>query len=34
MYFLLGTVQGSIPGPVLYAIFMSPLFEKEDHSAF
>jgi hypothetical protein len=27
--FLLGTVQGSILGPVLYAIFVSPLSEIE-----
>ena len=26
---LLGTVQGSILGPVLYGIFVSPLFDKE-----
>jgi hypothetical protein len=26
---LLGTVQGSILGPVLYAIFVSPLFDME-----
>ena len=24
---LLGTVQGSVLGPVLYAIFVSPLFD-------
>jgi hypothetical protein len=27
---LLGTVQGSILGPVLYAIFVSPLFKIAD----
>ena len=31
---LLGTVQGSILGPVLYAIFVSPLFDLEDFFAF
>ena len=31
---LLGTVQGSVLGPVLYAIFISPLFDLEDLSAF
>jgi hypothetical protein len=31
---LLGTVQGSILGPVLYAIFVSPLFDLEDLFAF
>ncbi len=31
---LLGTVQGSILGPVLYALFVSPLFNIEPHSAF
>ena len=30
----LGTVQGSILGPVLYAIFISPLFEIADMLAF
>jgi hypothetical protein len=30
----LGTVQGSILGPVLYALFVSPLFEIEDFSAY
>ncbi len=31
---LLGTVQGSILGPVLYAMFISPLFEIESLFAF
>ena len=31
---LLGTVQGLVLGPVLYAIFISPLFDLEDLSAF
>ena len=31
---LLGTVQGSILGPVLYAIFVSPIFDIADLSAF
>ena len=31
---LLGTVQGSILGPVLYAIFVSPVFDIVDLSAF
>jgi hypothetical protein len=31
---LLGTVQGSILGPILYAIFTSPLFDIEDMFAF
>ena len=31
---LLGTVQGSILGPVLYAIFVSPMFDLEELSAF
>ena len=31
---LLGTVQGSILGPVLYAIFVSPLFDLEGLDAF
>ena len=31
---LLGTVQGSILGPVLYAIFVSPMFDLADLSAF
>ena len=31
---LLGTVQGSVLGTVLYAIFISPLFDIEDLSAF
>ena len=31
---LLGTVQGSILGPVLYAIFVSPLFDIEPLLAF
>jgi hypothetical protein len=31
---LLGTVQGSILGPVLYALFVSPAFDIEPHSAF
>jgi hypothetical protein len=31
---LLGTVQGSILGPVLYAIFISPVFELEPMLAF
>ena len=31
---LLGTVQGSILGPVLYAIFVSPLFDLEFMLAF
>ncbi len=30
----LGTVQGSILGPVLYAIFVSPIFDIPDMSAF
>ena len=31
---LLGTVQGSVLGPVLYAIFISQIFDLEDMSAF
>jgi hypothetical protein len=31
---LLGTVQGSILGPVLYAIFVSPIFDIADLTAF
>jgi hypothetical protein len=31
---LLGTVQGSILGPVLYAIFASPMFKIADLDAF
>ena len=31
---LLGTVQGSVVGAVLYAIYISPLFDLEDLSAF
>jgi hypothetical protein len=31
---LLGTVQGSILGPVLYAIFLSPLFDLDILDAF
>ena len=31
---LLGTVQGSILGPILYAIFVSPLFDIEEFDAF
>jgi hypothetical protein len=31
---LLGSVQGSILGPVLYAIFVSPLFMIEDLDLF
>ncbi len=31
---LLGKVQGLILGPVLYALFVSPLFEIEDFSAY
>ena len=31
---LLGTVQGSILGPVLYAMFVSPAFDIEPHYAF
>ena len=31
---LLGKVQGSVLGPVNYAIFFSPLFDLEDMSAF
>ena len=31
---LLGTVQGSILGPILYAIFTSPLFDVEDILTF
>ena len=30
----LGTVQGSILGPVLYAIFVSPVFDIAELSAF
>ena len=26
----LGTVQGSIHGPILYAIFVSPIFDMQD----
>ena len=29
-----GTVQGSVLGPVLYAIFVSPMFDLEDMSSF
>ena len=31
---LMGTVQGSILGPVLYAMFVSPMFDLEDLYAF
>lgn len=31
---LLGTIQGSILGPILYAIFVSPMFELEKLEAF
>ena len=31
---LLGTVQGSILGPVLYAIYISPVFDLEQLFAF
>ena len=31
---LLGTVQGSILGPILYALFISPLFDIEDLFSF
>jgi hypothetical protein len=31
---LLGTVQGSLLGPVLYAIFVSPLFDIEPVLSF
>jgi hypothetical protein len=31
---LLGTVQGSILGPVLYSLFVSPAFDVEPHYAF
>ena len=31
---LLGTVQGSILGPILYAIFVSPVFDQEELFAF
>ena len=31
---LLGTVQGSILGPILYAIFVSPLFDIDEFDAF
>ncbi len=31
---LLGTVQGSILGPILYAVFVSPLFDIEEFDAF
>ena len=31
---LLGTVQGSVLGPVLYAIFVSPIFDIDDMLAF
>ena len=30
----LGTFQGSVLGPVLYAIYISPIFDLEDLSAF
>jgi hypothetical protein len=31
---LLGTVQGSILGPILYAIFVAPLFQIENLEGF
>ena len=31
---LLGTVQGSVLGPVLYALFIAPSFDLEEMSAF
>ena len=31
---LLGTVQGSVLGPILCAIFVSPLFEISDLTSF
>ena len=31
---LLGTVQGSVLGLVLFAIFISPIFDLDDVSAF
>ena len=29
-----GTVQGSVLGPVLYAIFVAPMYDLEDMSSF
>jgi hypothetical protein len=31
---LMGTVQGSILGPVLYAMFVAPLFDIEEFFTF
>ncbi len=31
---LLGTVKDLMLGPVLYAVFMAPMFDIENHSAF
>ena len=34
MYLKAVRIQGSVLGPVLYAIFISPIFDLEDMSAF